>query len=69
MLTPEQLKKIDPEVSLTDEELLEVRDSFYDLGQLIFEDWLEKAGGSKYPDRVLQKLEETNKLKSWSKQG
>lgn len=44
------LRKIDPEVAnLTDKELEAVRDSFYEMGNLIFEDWCEQKFGSKYP--------------------
>ncbi len=68
MLSIEQLRKIDSKLThLSNDEILEIRDSFYDLGQLIFDDWLENGGGSKYPVRVLQKLEETNKIKIWNK--
>lgn len=64
MLSPEQLKKIDPALAhLSDDEVLEVRDSLYDLGQLMFDDWLETEVVSKYPVRVLQKLKEGNKIK------
>lgn len=45
-----RLRKIDPEViSLTDKELEAVRESFYELGNLIFEDWCEQKFGSKHP--------------------
>ena len=43
-----KLRKIDLDVSqLSDDELKEVRLYLYDLGQLIFEEWWEEAGGSK----------------------
>jgi len=42
MIPLEELRKIDPETSnLTDDELKEIRQYFYDYGQLIFDDWLE----------------------------
>jgi hypothetical protein len=45
-----RLRKIDPEVvNLTDKELTEVRDAFYELGDLIFEDWCEQKFDSKFP--------------------
>lgn len=67
MLSIEQLKKIDIGLdNLPDEEVVEIRDSYYDLGQLMFDDWLENDG-SKYPVGVLQKLKESNKLKPWNK--
>ena len=62
MLSLEKLRKIDPKTHLSDEEVLEIRDSLYDLGNIVFDDWLEN-GGSKYPTRVLQKLKVSNKLK------
>ena len=52
MISLAKIRKIDPEVaSLTDDELEKVRQSFYDFGQLIFEDWKEQKFGSKYPIR------------------
>lgn len=64
MLTIDKLRKIDSTLeTISDEELLSVRDRFYDLGRLIFDDWLENKVGSKYPARVLRKLEESNKIK------
>lgn len=63
MLPVEKLRKIDPNTHLSDEEVLEIRDSLYDLGNIVFDDWLENGGGSKYPTRVLQKLKDSNKLK------
>lgn len=68
MLSVEQLRKNDPELAdLPDEEVIKIRDSFYELGTLIFDDWLENEGGSKFPAGVLQRLEDNNKLKLWSK--
>ena len=50
MLDLDKLRKIDPDVAhLTDDELIKIRQSFYDFGQLIFEDWQEQKFGSKYP--------------------
>ncbi|MEK7187827.1 MAG: hypothetical protein AAB691_03215 [Patescibacteria group bacterium] len=64
MLSLEQLRKVDPNLSgLTDEEVLEIRDSYYDLGRLMFDVWLDEVGGSKYPVGVLRKLKEGNKIK------
>jgi hypothetical protein len=63
MLSVEQLKKIDPRLAhLSDDEIIEIRDTFYDLGQLIFDDWLESGAVSKYPVGVLQRLKESNKI-------
>jgi hypothetical protein len=50
MISIESLRIIDPETSnLTDEELEKIRQSFYDFGQLIFDDWHEQKFGSKNP--------------------
>lgn len=63
MLNIEKLRKIDPDLAhLSDDEILEVRDSLYDLGQLMFDDWLENGDGSKYPVRFLQRLKESNNI-------
>jgi len=68
MLSIEQCRKIDSDLSLlSDDEVTEVISNLYELGQVIFDDWLEN-NGSKYPIRVLQKLDESNKLKVWNKQ-
>lgn len=49
MLSLNQLRKIDPELrNLSDDEVLKIRDSFYELGQIIYEDW-GANGGSKNP--------------------
>ncbi len=51
MISIEQMIKIDPTntVHLTDEELEGIRQSFYDFGQLMFDDWHEQKFGSKSP--------------------
>ena len=50
---------------LPEEEVIRIRDSLYELGHLIFDDWLDKNTGSKYPVRVLQELKESNKIEAW----
>lgn len=46
----EQLRKLDSNTSsLSDEELKKVRQSFYDLGQLMFDNWYEEKFSSKNP--------------------
>lgn len=63
MLSLGQLRKIDPNLAhLSDEEIIEIRDSLYDLGGLVFDDWLENGDGSKYPVRFLQRLKESNNI-------
>jgi hypothetical protein len=48
MLTLKQLKKIDPSLShITDEDLEAIRSSFYNLGELMFEDWRDQKLSSK----------------------
>jgi hypothetical protein len=45
-----KLRKIDASMKdFTDDELKSIRDSFYELGQLMFEDWHEQKFGSKFP--------------------
>jgi len=57
VLSIEQLRKIDSKLThLSDEEIMEIRASLYDLGGLMFDDWLENGDGSKYPVRFLQRL-------------
>jgi hypothetical protein len=63
MLSIEQLKKIDPNLThLSDEEILETRNALYELGGLMFDDWLENGDGSKYPVRFLQRLKESDNI-------
>ena len=59
MLSLESLRKIDPENTshLTDEELEGIRKSFYEFGQLMFDDWHDQKFGSKSPVGLF-----TNKL-------
>lgn len=50
MLSLKTLRKIDPETAnLTDEELESIRNSFYEFGQLMFDDWHDQKFGSKSP--------------------
>jgi hypothetical protein len=58
MLSIEALRKIDAvnTVNLTDEELVDIRKSFYEFGQLMFDDWHEQKFGSKSPVGVLTKV-------------
>lgn len=61
MISLIQLRKIDPQTTcnLTDEELEAVRKSFYEFGQLMFDDWHEQKFGSKSPvGSLTNKLEE-----------
>lgn len=54
MLSLEQCRKIDPELkNLSDEELLEVRDLLYQMGQLAFDNWAKEKWGSKSPEWLL----------------
>lgn len=65
VLSLEKLREIDPNLlEISDDELVKIKNKFYELGRLIFDDWLENGGGSKYPTRVLQKFKESNKIKS-----
>ena len=50
MLSLSALKKSDPDLApLTDEEIEQVRESFYAFGELIFEQWCKDKLGSKNP--------------------
>lgn len=51
MISIDALRKIDPSntAHLTDKELEDIRMSFYDFGQLMFDDWHEQKFGSKSP--------------------
>lgn len=64
MLSIEALRKIDPSETLnfTDEELEAIRKSFYEFGQLIFEDWHEQKFGSKSPVGLLTNKQEEYKI-------
>lgn len=64
MLTLESLRRIDPSntADLTNEELSSIRDSFYDLGQLIFEDWQQNELSSKYPTGSLTESDKSNTI-------
>jgi len=54
MLSIEQARKIEPELqSLTDEEVLDILNDMYGLGQLAFEKWAKEKAGSKNPQWVL----------------
>lgn len=69
MLSLEQCRKLDSETSnLSDEELVKLRGEIYDMGQLMFDSWLQQIGGSKYPVAVLQKLREVNIITSWKQE-
>ena len=63
MLSVEQLRKIDPELKhLSDDEVLQVCNTFYALGQIMYEDWEAQRGGSKNPFGVLQDSTESGTL-------
>jgi hypothetical protein len=54
MLSLESLRKIDHGTAhLTDDELEKIRQSFYDFGQLMFDDWYEQKFDSKNPIGLL----------------
>lgn len=51
MISIEKLRRIDSVNTehLSDDELLAIRQSFYEFGQLMFDDWQEQKFGSKNP--------------------
>lgn len=58
MLSLEKCRQLDPELEgLSDEELLQIRDNFYEIAQLGFESWLEKQSGSKNLEWLLPSRE------------
>ena len=59
----DRLRKIDPLTAmLTDKELEEIRQSFYDFGQLMFDDWHEQKFGSKNPIGSLTNISGENTI-------
>jgi len=64
MLTLKQLRKIDDlnTSHLTDEQLEGIRKSFYDFGQLMFDDWMEQKSSSKHLVGLLTESKEKNTM-------
>lgn len=64
MLSIESLRKIDVinTEHLTDEEFEAIQKSFYDFGQLMFEDWHEQKFGSKNPVGLLTSEQEKHTM-------
>jgi len=63
MLTLEQCRQIDPKLNkLSDEELIKVRAALYELGQIIFDDWVTEKPVPSHPVGVLRVSEEPGKL-------
>jgi hypothetical protein len=61
MLSIEKIRRIDPKSTknLTDEEIEAIRKSFYEFGQLIFDDWhLQKFGPKSPVGSLTNKLDE-----------
>ena len=64
MITPARIRKIDPSLAdLSDEELKEVVQKLYELGQLVFEQWLTDGFGSKRPLGLLASEQEKPRIK------
>ena len=49
MLALEQMKKLLNDPSLTDSEILEIRDQLYSLAEIIFEKWQQDKKAGKLP--------------------
>ena len=63
MLSLNQIKKIDPTLGeLTEEDAEKIRHAFYELAQLIFEDWYDEKNGSKNPRGLLTIVENQPKM-------
>lgn len=65
VLTLKKLRSIEPDETknISDEELKKIRQSFYDFGQLIFEDWVEERFGSNYPLGSLTDYKDNHNIK------
>lgn len=49
MISVKKLRKIDPELkNLSDEEIMKIRDKFYELGEFMSEVWHEEKQVKKY---------------------
>jgi hypothetical protein len=64
MLSIEAFRKIDPSITekLTEEELRELYDSFYSLGQLMFEVWRQGKQSSKNQLGLLTESKDKDKI-------
>lgn len=57
MLSLEQVKKILHNPAIPDEELLEIRDQFHSLAEIIFEQWQKEQQKERLKDIVHQKAD------------
>jgi hypothetical protein len=63
MLTPAQMRKIDPELAkLSDAELEGIRATLYEMADLAFDVWWQEKGGSKSPVGSFHSPEKESKL-------
>ncbi len=63
MLSLESLRRKDPTLAhLKDEELEQIRLAFYELAQLMFDDWKDQKFGSKFPIGSLTSNEDKHTL-------
>lgn len=58
MLTLEQMKKLINDPSLTDEQILEIRDQLYGLAEIIYEKWQQDRKAGKLPGRKPPELDD-----------
>lgn len=62
MISLEQCRKVDPSLnSLSDEELKEVRNAFYELGNIAFKTWQNKKFPT-FPRGLLQKDDKESRI-------
>ena len=65
MISLEQCRKIDPSLgNLTDEELTEVRNALYELGNIAFKTWGNKKFPT-FPRGLLQKESKESKITNY----
>lgn len=58
MLTLEQMKELLDDPSLSDSEVLEIRDELYALAEIIYEKWQEDRKAGKLPGKKSPKLDD-----------
>ena len=58
MLTLEQMKKLLDDPSLSDEQILEIRDQLYALAEIIYEKWQQDRKAGKLPGRKPPELDD-----------
>jgi len=60
MLTLEQMKKLLDDPSLSDDQVLEIRDGLYALAEIIYEKWQEDKKAGKLPVKTVNGQDRDN---------